>query len=98
MASSTVAHSETATPSDTPLSLVAKHATLPAALHLRSLTLIGIVGPTATPSALLRQKDGRILKLDVGDSSPVGTLAAIDHNSVRLSRNGRIKTLSLPQG
>ena len=85
-------------PADTPLSIVAKHATQREALHLRNISLIGIVGPTAAPSALFRLKNGRILKLNVGDRSPGGTVAAIDAESIRLSRGGRIKTLSMPEG
>lgn len=96
MARNSAAPAAAEPPADTPNPLVAEHATLPAALRLRSVTLIGIVGPTANPSALLRLSGGRILKLDVGDKSPAGTVAAIGGNAVRLSRRGRIKTLRIP--
>jgi hypothetical protein len=81
------------TVSDNPV--VIREATQAAALPLHEVALIGIVGPTTTPTALLRLKTGNILKLAVGDDSPVGPVIGIDQTSLRLKRGGRVRTLRL---
>lgn len=96
MASSNGAHPQSATESDTATNLAQRHATERSALHLNDVSLIGVVGPIAGPSVLLRLKNGRILKLAMGENSPEGTVAAIGANAVKLSRRGRIKSLKMP--
>ena len=81
------------TVSDNPV--VIREATQVDALPLHEVALIGIVGPTATPAALLRLKSGKILKLAVGDDSPMGPVVGIDQTSLRLKRGNRVQTLRL---
>lgn len=75
---------------------VAKQATVTAPLP--SLFVLGIFGSVEAPSALIRQTNGRIARVSVGDSVAGQTVAAIDEDRVILSKGGKTKTLKLPRG
>jgi len=65
-------------------------------LDLRSTVLIGIVGKSTEPSALLRRPDGTITKVSPGDKTRAGTVIAIDAGSVSLRKGRKVKVLRLP--
>ena len=73
-------------------------ATVTAELDLKSTILIGIVGKTDAPSALLRHKDGSIVKIARGDKIKAGTVIGIDASSVHLQKFGKVTVMRLPQG
>lgn len=66
-------------------------------MELDRLTLIGISGNDTDPRALLREGDGTITKVRVGDTLEVGIVTAIGDDAVVLSRRGGNTILKLPQ-
>lgn len=85
---------EASTPSN---AKTAKLATVLDALDMKTTVLIGIVGQTGTPSALLRNPDGSIVKIGRGDKTSAGTVVGINANSVSLQKSGKVRVLRLPQ-
>ncbi|TDX23380.1 hypothetical protein [Rhodovulum visakhapatnamense] len=77
---------------------VAKQATLPDAINLRDLNLIGVFGSSADRRALLRLPSGRFVKVKVGDSIDGGQVAAIGETQLRYVKHGRNIVLDLPGG
>ncbi len=73
-------------------------ATVEVALDLNSTMLIGIVGKTDAPEALLRNRDGSITRVARGDKTNAGTVIGIDETSVRLQKSGKVTVLQLPRG
>ncbi|MFC6638473.1 pilus assembly protein PilZ [Sulfitobacter sp. JBTF-M27] len=65
--------------------------------RLPALALIGIFGSAAAPTALIRERNGSIQRVTVGDAVAGQTVAAIDADRVILSNGGQTKTLSLPK-
>lgn len=80
-----------------PMSKAESEATVRGALKLEYTVLIGIFGKTEAPSALLRNPDGTILKIDRGDETSAGTVVAIDADSVRLQKSGKVQVLRMPK-
>ncbi len=74
---------------------VAKIATEKASLD--RVALIGVFGSEANPSALIREKNGDIARVTVGDTFNGGVVAAIGPDSLMLSRNGKTKVMKLPR-
>ena len=75
----------------------AAYATMPDALALRELTVIGVIDTANGAAALLRSSRGRIAKVGVGSQAFGVTINAIGHDQVILTeRWGRTQALSLP--
>ncbi|ARC87656.1 hypothetical protein B5V46_02975 [Rhodovulum sp. MB263] len=77
---------------------VARQATLPDAINLRNLNLIGVYGTSADRRALLRLPSGRFVKVKVGDTVDGGQVAAIGETQLRYVKRGRNIVLDLPGG
>ena len=77
---------------------VAKQATTKRAINTNKLSLLAVFGTPSTRFAMVRQGNGAIKKIKVGDTVDGGSVAAITENSVQYQKGGRIVTLSLPTG
>lgn len=77
---------------------VAKQATLPNAINLRQVNLIGIYGSASNRRALVRLKSGRYVKVQVGDRLDGGRVTAIGESELHYAKRGRDEVLKLPEG
>lgn len=77
---------------------VAQQATMVSALDLGRMNLIGISGASSNRAALIRQSNGRIARVKVGDRVDGGTVAAITENAVHYQKGGRMLALEMPRG
>ncbi len=77
---------------------VAKQATYKNAINLRNTNLIGVYGTPASRYALVRQSNGRIKKVAIGDRVDGGVVAAITATEVRYQKGGRLISLAMPKG
>ncbi|MCU0815773.1 MAG: hypothetical protein MUF74_04620 [Cypionkella sp.] len=77
---------------------VARQATFVNAINLSRLNLIGVYGSNADRHALVRQANGRYVKVKVGDRLDGGTVRAITASEVRYQKGGRMIALAMPQG
>lgn len=77
---------------------VAKQATYANALNLSRVNLIGVYGSPSNRYALVRQPNGRIVKVEVGDRVDGGRVAAISDNELQYVKSGRTMTLEMPRG
>lgn len=77
---------------------VAKQATLANAINLSKTNLIGVYGTKSRRYALVRQSNGRFVKVSVGDRLDGGKVAAIGDRELQYVKNGRTVTLALPRG
>jgi hypothetical protein len=75
---------------------VAQQATLRNAINLRDLNLIGVYGNSSNRYALVRNPNGRYVKVSVGDRLDGGRVAAITASELRYEKRGRMVTLALP--
>ena len=74
-------------------------ATVPEALDLSALTVIGLIDGHNGAAALLRSERGQIARAMAGDSVFGMTVTAIGDDRVLLTdRWGRTQTLGLPRG
>ena len=64
--------------------------------HLDSTALIGIFGSSARPGALVRQSNGTVLRVTVGDRLGDALVAAIGETRVVLSQRRGTTVLQLP--
>ena len=79
--------------------LAAEKATLPDALELHTLALIGLIDAQGGPAALLRSAQGQIARVHVGEVAFGANITAIGTDQVILTdRWGRTQTLTLPSG
>ena len=76
---------------------VAKQATVKDAVNLSQLTLIGIYGSDSRRYALVRQPNGRLVKVKVGDKLDGGKVAAITTSELTYQKSGRAVTLEMPR-
>ncbi|MGC9367973.1 MAG: hypothetical protein ACP5DX_00400 [Paracoccaceae bacterium] len=90
--------SATVTPRIPSSASVAKQATLPNAINLRDLNLIGIYGSASNRRALVRLKSGRYVKVQVGDRLDGGQVTAISADVLRYTKRGREHVLEMPEG
>ena len=74
---------------------VAKHATRPA--RLDRLALIGIFGTDTARAALIRDRNGTVQRVTVGDKVANRTVTAIGEDRVILTRGNQSSMLSLPE-
>lgn len=77
---------------------VAKQATVRNAINLSKLNLIGVYGTQSNRYALVRQPNGRYVKVTVGDRLDGGRVAAITGTEVRYEKRGRMLVLEMPRG
>lgn len=75
---------------------VAKQATINNAINLRELNLIGVYGTQSERYALVRNPNGRYVKVSVGDRLDGGRVAAITSSELRYEKRGRMVVLALP--
>ncbi|TCM85183.1 hypothetical protein [Rhodovulum steppense] len=75
---------------------VARQATVPKAINLRQINLIGVYGASGDRRALVRLANGRYEKVKVGDRLDGGRVAVIGENQLRYVKNGRNLVLDLP--
>ena len=76
---------------------VAKQATVKDAVNLSKMTLIGIYGTSSSRYALVRQPNGRLVKVRVGDRLDGGKVAAISSSELIYQKGGRAVTLEMPR-
>ncbi|MBQ0803459.1 MULTISPECIES: pilus assembly protein PilZ [unclassified Sulfitobacter] len=64
---------------------------------LPAVTLIGIFGSLEDPGALVRDRNGRIRRVKLGDAIAGGTVAAISDNAIVIGIGSKAKVLQLPK-
>ena len=62
------------------------------------MALLAVFGTPSTRFAMIRQANGAVKKVQVGDAVDGGRIAAISETSVQYQKGGQIVTLSLPTG
>ncbi len=77
---------------------VARRATVPNAIHLRQVNLIGVYGTASDRRALVRLSNGRYIKVSVGDRVDGGKVSAIGEDELRYIKRGKNITLKMPSG
>ena len=79
--------------------LAGQAATLPEAIDLHSLQVIGIIAAHDGPTALLRSSRGQFARVQVGESAFGVEVLAIDDSQVMLkNRWGQSEAKSIPTG
>jgi hypothetical protein len=87
-----------AVPSGPVATSVARAATIPGAINLRDVNLIGVFGRPNERRALVRLSNGRYQRVGVGDSLDGGQVTAISDNQLNYVKRGRTITLTIPSG
>lgn len=82
-------------PAETPEN-VAREATIEDALPLHRIALLGIFGKEGDWGALIRKPEGTVLKVALGDRTPVGEVVGIDETQVVLQSMGSTIRLRMP--
>lgn len=77
---------------------VAQKATFDNAINLSKMNLIGVYGTPSNRYALVRQANGRYVKVRVGDRLDGGVVAAITTNELRYRKGSRMVALGMPRG
>jgi hypothetical protein len=77
---------------------VAKQATYKNSINLSKVNLIGVYGTSSNRYAMVRQANGRFVKVEVGDRVDGGRVAAISDRELRYVKNGTTLTLEMPKG
>ena len=77
---------------------VAKQATIPNAIRLRQVNLIGVYGASSSRRALVRLKSGRFVKVQVGDRLDSGTVSTITESQLTYVKRGKTIVLKMPNG
>jgi hypothetical protein len=89
---------ETHTPSLPTNASVAKQATTKDAINTRRLALLAVFGTSSNRFAMVRQPNGAVKRIKVGDALDGGRVAAITSTTVQYQKGGRMLTLQLPTG
>ncbi len=76
---------------------VARRATVKNAINLRHVNLIGVYGKPSARRALVRLRNGRYVRVKVGQRVDGGKVAAISETSLRYVKGGRTITLKMPK-
>ncbi|SFS74400.1 hypothetical protein SAMN04488040_1833 [Sulfitobacter marinus] len=63
---------------------------------LPAVSLIGIFGSVTDPGALVRERNGKIRRVKLGDPIAGGTLAAISDSAIVIGIGQKAKVLQLP--
>jgi hypothetical protein len=66
-------------------------------VQLPKLALIGIFGSLEDPGALVRDANGQIRRVKLGDPFAGGTIAAISDTAIVVGIGSKAKVLQLPQ-
>ncbi len=74
---------------------VAREATIVNAINLSQVNLIGVYGSSGTRRALVRLKNGRYVKVQIGDRLDGGKVAAIEGDKLQYIKGGRMLTLDI---
>ncbi|MEE9428587.1 MAG: hypothetical protein V3V25_10610, partial [Paracoccaceae bacterium] len=74
---------------------VAREATINNAINLAKVNLIGVYGSSSDRRALVRLKNGRYVKVQIGDRLDGGKVAAIDGTKLQYIKGGRMVTLDI---
>lgn len=97
--STVIATPQTVTPAIPTSASVATRATTENALNLREINLIGIYGTSNARRALVRLKNGRYVKVEVGDSLDGGKVTSISASRLTYQKGSRTYALDvLPLG
>jgi hypothetical protein len=96
VAAATSVAPRTVAPSIPSSTTVARSATLPNAINLRRINLIGVYGKPDSRRALVRLSNGRYQKVQVGDRIDGGRVAAIGNTELRYTKGGRNVVLQIP--
>ncbi len=75
---------------------VSRSATVPNAINLRRVNLIGVYGKPSDRRALVRLPNGRYQKVQVGDRIDGGRVSAIGDAELRYQKSGRNVVLKMP--
>ncbi|MEM9009630.1 MAG: hypothetical protein AAGE18_00265 [Pseudomonadota bacterium] len=75
---------------------VAQAATIPDAINLDAISLIGVYGSTSSRRALIRLPNGRFVRVARGGNLDGWEVLAIDEDSLRLRRGRETRTLNIP--
>lgn len=75
---------------------VARQATIRNAIRLNRLSLVGIYNTGGTRRALMRTRNGRYRRVEVGDRIDGGRVEAIGQNSLQYVKGSRNITMELP--
>ncbi len=76
---------------------VAKQATYRNSINLSKINLIGVYGSSSNRYAMVRQANGRFIKVAVGDRVDGGRVAAISDRELHYVKNGTTHKLALPK-
>lgn len=74
---------------------VQREATQRRAISTRQANLIGVFGTPSNRRALVRMRNGSVVRLQVGDSFDGGRVSAIGENELRYQRGGRDRVLRI---
>lgn len=77
---------------------VAKEATVKNVINLGKINLIGVYGTQSNRYALVRQPNGRIVRVSTGDTLDGGRVAAVTDDEVRYEKRGKLVVLAMPRG
>ncbi|MEZ7813701.1 MAG: hypothetical protein ACI9O0_000853 [Paracoccaceae bacterium] len=77
---------------------VSQKATEKNMINLSKVALIGVYGTDSNRYALVRQPNGRFVKVSVGDQLDGGRVAAITGKELRYQKSGQMVALSMPKG
>lgn len=79
-------------------STVATRATIPNAIRLNEVNLVGVFGTTGDRRALVRLPSGRYVRVRVGDRVDGGRVARITESELFYQKGNRTVSLSVPRG
>ncbi|MFO0514597.1 MAG: translation initiation factor 2, partial [Rhodobacterales bacterium] len=77
---------------------VAKQATYRNSINLSKINLIGVYGSSSNRYAMVRQANGRFVRVEVGDRVDGGRVAAISERELHYVKNGTTHKLAMPKG
>lgn len=77
---------------------VAKQATYRNSINLSKINLIGVYGSSSNRYAMVRQANGRFVRVAVGDRVDGGRVAAISERELHYVKNGTTHKLAMPKG
>lgn len=77
---------------------VARMATRTRGLNRGNTDLIGVFGPQNNMSALIRNRNGEVRRVERGQNLPIGRVIAIDKDGMMVEKNGTARRMTLPAG
>jgi Tfp pilus assembly protein PilP len=67
-------------------------------INLSKINLIGVYGSSSNRYAMVRQANGRFVRVAVGDRVDGGRVAAISDRELHYVKNGTTHKLAMPKG